>query len=103
MEPERKPDMRRGAELAVQFIRAAGGRAEVVPTGGHPVVVGGIDVGASRTLTVYNHLDVQPAVLEDGWEHEPFVFRKVGERYDVVDVLRNAIGEWREFIAAKGV
>lgn len=28
---------------------------------------------------------------------------KDGERYDVEDVLRNAICEWRKFIGAKGL
>ena len=82
MDPGRKQDMRRGAQLAAQFIEAIGGRAQVHTTPGHPVVVGELDVGAPRTLTIYNHIDVQPAALADGWEHEPFVFRKVGERYE---------------------
>jgi acetylornithine deacetylase/succinyl-diaminopimelate desuccinylase-like protein len=82
MDPERKADMRRGAKLAAQFIEHAGGRARVFDTPGHPVVVGDFDVGAPRTLTIYNHLDVQPAALADGWEHEPFRFRKIGDRYE---------------------
>src|SRR5438093_3032599 len=69
MEPARRADVVRGAELAAQYLRAAGGRAEVVPTGGHPVVFGEIDVGAPRTLTIYNHIDVQPAERADGWAH----------------------------------
>jgi len=82
MDPGRAGDMRRGAQLAAQFIEHAGGRARVFDTAGHPVVVGDFDTGAPRTLTLYNHLDVQPAALADGWEHEPFVFRKVGDRYE---------------------
>ena len=76
MDPERKADMERGAALAAQWIRDAGGRADVVPTPGHPVVVGAIGSGARRTLTIYNHLDVQPAQLEDGWQRPPFAFFK---------------------------
>jgi len=76
MDPHHEPDMLRGAELAAQYIQAFGGRANVVPTGGHPLVLGEFDMGAPRWVTIYNHLDVQPARLEDGWEHEPFVFRK---------------------------
>jgi acetylornithine deacetylase/succinyl-diaminopimelate desuccinylase-like protein len=81
MDPDRKADMKRGAELAAQYIRDAGGRAEVLPTGGHPLVLGSLDLGAPRTLTIYNHLDVQPAQVEDGWNQEPFVFRKEDGRY----------------------
>jgi acetylornithine deacetylase/succinyl-diaminopimelate desuccinylase-like protein len=81
MDPDRKADMRRGAELAAQYLRDAGGRAEVLPTGGHPLVLGGFDVGAPRTLTIYNHLDVQPAQMEDGWTREPFVFHNADGVY----------------------
>ena len=28
-----------------------------------------------KTLLVYGHLDVQPALKEDGWDYEPFVVR----------------------------
>jgi acetylornithine deacetylase/succinyl-diaminopimelate desuccinylase-like protein len=82
MDPGRDGDMVRGAELAAQYIRAVGGRANVVPTGGQPLVLGEIKTGAARTVTIYNHLDVQPARLEDGWEQEPFVFHKEDGRYD---------------------
>ncbi len=82
MDPERKNDMTRGAQLAAQYIEHVGGRAQILKTKGHPVVVGEIDVGAKRTLTVYNHIDVQPAEKEDGWKHEPFVFRKSNGRYE---------------------
>jgi acetylornithine deacetylase/succinyl-diaminopimelate desuccinylase-like protein len=83
MEPHRDGDIVRGAELAAQYIRAAGGRADVVPTGGHPMVLGEIKTSnTARWVTIYNHLDVQPARLADGWEHEPFSFRKVDGRYE---------------------
>jgi acetylornithine deacetylase/succinyl-diaminopimelate desuccinylase-like protein len=82
MDPHRDGDIMRGAELAAQFIRAAGGRADVVPTGGHPLVLGEIKGGAPRWVTIYNHLDVQPARMSEGWEHEPFVFRKQDGRYE---------------------
>lgn len=82
MEPHRKNDIERGALLAAQYLREFGARADVVPTGGHPLVVGHIDRGAPRTITIYNHLDVQPARMEDGWEHDPFVFRNEDGRYE---------------------
>ena len=66
MDPHRDRDMQRGAELAAQYIRAYGGRADVVPTGGHPMVLGEIKTGNHRWVTVYNHLDVQPATPV-GW------------------------------------
>jgi len=50
----------------------------------------------SKLEYVLNKPEIQTA-------HRILALAKDGERYDVVDVLRNAIGEWREFIAAKGI
>ena len=33
-----------------------------------------------KTLLVYGHLDVQPAAKEDGWDYEPFVLTKDGDK-----------------------
>ena len=81
MDPERSPDMRRAATLAAQLLRHFGADASIVETGGHPVVTGGWRTGAGYpTLTLYNHLDVQPA-QEPEWKQAPFAFRKHGGRY----------------------
>mgnify|MGYP001572761326 CR=1 FL=1 len=81
MDPEHKPDMRRAAKLAVHVLRDLGADAHIVETGGHPVVSGGWTTGAQHpTLTIYNHLDVQPA-QEPEWRQAPFVFRKDQGRY----------------------
>ena len=52
-------------------------------SGGNPIVSGAWGDDPSRpTVTVYNHLDVQPASKEtEPWETEPFVFTKKGDRY----------------------
>src|SRR5256712_10470615 len=61
-EPEHKPDIHPGADAAVQYLRSLGAAAEKVSTPGNPVVVGKFVSGAERpTVTIYNHLDVQPA------------------------------------------
>jgi acetylornithine deacetylase/succinyl-diaminopimelate desuccinylase-like protein len=81
MDPERKPDIHRGAQAAAELLREAGAAAEVVPTSGNPVVVGEFRTGAAnRTLTIYNHMDVQPA-QEPEWRQEPFRFRREDGRY----------------------
>ncbi|MCI0601392.1 M20/M25/M40 family metallo-hydrolase [bacterium] len=81
MDPGRKGDMRRGANLAAEYLRAFGAEATVHETSGNPVVVGRFQVpGARQTLTVYNHMDVQPA-QEPEWVREPFVFVKQDGRY----------------------
>ena len=82
MDPAHKPDIERGAQAAATLLRECGATsAEVVPTSGNPVVVGDFRTGASHpTLTVYNHMDVQPA-QEPEWKQEPFRFRKEDGRY----------------------
>jgi acetylornithine deacetylase/succinyl-diaminopimelate desuccinylase-like protein len=82
MDPERQPDIRRGAELARQYLESIGARAEIVETPGSPVVFGRIETGANHpTVTVYNHIDVQPANPEE-WHKAPFTFFKEGDRYE---------------------
>jgi acetylornithine deacetylase/succinyl-diaminopimelate desuccinylase-like protein len=80
-EPERRADMERLADAAVATIRAFGGTAEKISTPGNPVVIGrfGSDPNL-RTVTVYNHLDVQPAD-EPQWTREPFVFHEKDGHY----------------------
>lgn len=76
MEPACAGDMRRMASLAVQYLSDLGADARIVETGGYPIVSGGWTTGNDRpTVTVYNHLDVQPA-QEPEWRQEPFVFKK---------------------------
>ncbi len=71
----------RTATVAAQYLRSLGAQARIVPTGGYPVVSGGWQAGDRYpTLTIYNHLDVQPA-REPEWRHDPFAFHKQGARY----------------------
>jgi acetylornithine deacetylase/succinyl-diaminopimelate desuccinylase-like protein len=80
-EPEHKSDIERGVDAAVQYLRSLGADAEAYPTPGNPVVVGRFITGTNRpTVTIYNHLDVQPA-NEPQWQRDPFVFHKDGNRY----------------------
>ena len=82
VESARARDVARVARFAAGLIRFMGGRARIVPTGGHPLVHGLFSRGASfPTVTVYNHLDVQPAERADGWRTEPFRFTPAGDRY----------------------
>ena len=73
-DPAHERDVRRAAETAAQIIRKVGGRARLVETGGHPLVVGELHAGRGcPTLTLYNHINVQPADREaEGWRTEPF-------------------------------
>ncbi len=82
VEPARREDMGRGAAQAAELIRRAGGQARILATGGHPMVHGVFEGNASwPTVTLYNHIDVQPAETTDGWVTEPFTFTARDGRY----------------------
>ncbi len=81
MDPRHAPDIRRTATLARQFLKALGADARIAETAGYPVVTGGWTTGTQHpTVTIYNHLDVQPA-QEPEWRRPPFVFQKDHGRY----------------------
>ncbi|HKR80437.1 MAG TPA: M20/M25/M40 family metallo-hydrolase, partial [Nitrospira sp.] len=81
MDPAKTQDMRRMADLAAQVLTEMGAATRVVETGGYPIVSGGWTLGARYpTVTIYNHMDVQPA-QEPQWEHAPFAFRNEGGVY----------------------
>ncbi|HEX8169343.1 MAG TPA: M20/M25/M40 family metallo-hydrolase [Thermoanaerobaculia bacterium] len=82
-DPSHAGDIRRCADAAARMIRDAGGEPQILETAGYPIVAGRFDVDPKApTLTVYNHLDVQPASREtEPWKTEPFVFTQDGDRY----------------------
>lgn len=81
MEPGRHADVRRCADLACTYLREVGASAEVIATQGLPLVLGRvIQDPAFPTVTIYNHLDVQPAD-RDGWRTNPFVLETIGDRF----------------------
>lgn len=63
--------MQEMAELVAGGVTELGGRSEIVPTAGWPVVYGEIDAGQPRTLLMYGMYDVQPVVGEE-WTMPPF-------------------------------
>jgi len=82
VDPAHKDDCARGAEYAAGLVRRLGGEATIIPTKGHPIVSAHFQRNASwPTVTVYNHLDVQPAERSDGWNTDPFVFTPDEGRY----------------------
>ena len=84
MDPARLADMRACADVAVGLLRSTFGRqvsAELIDTGGQPIVLGRVMRDpALPTVTVYNHLDVQPADAAE-WRTPPFKFTRKGDRY----------------------
>ena len=63
-------DMLAGAEFVAALIEGAGGTTELVPTPGHPAVLGHMEGDGPRLLR-YGMYDVQPAD-EPGWSSPPF-------------------------------
>ena len=60
------------AKMGAELLREAGAQVDIVDTGGFPLVLGRfIQDPSFPTVTVYNHLDVQPADGE-GWHTPPF-------------------------------
>lgn len=82
-DPAHQKDILTCADAAAQLIRDFGGDAKILKTDGNPIVHGRFKAGkGAPTLTVYNHMDVQPASKEtEPWDTEPFTFTKKGDRY----------------------
>lgn len=81
MDPERRADVDRCAEVAASLLRETGAQVEIIPTAGLPLVFGRIVRDpAFPTVTIYNHLDVQPADPE-AWTSPPFAFTRDGDRW----------------------
>lgn len=69
-------DIADAAEWVVSLIRTSGGRAELVPWGARPLVIGEVAASESPesapTILCYAHFDVQPPDPLDLWESPPF-------------------------------
>ena len=80
-DPAHAGDVRRTAAAAARLVRSLGGHATLVPTGGHPLIHAHFHRDRRLpTVTIYNHLDVQPAG-EPEWRSDPFRFTRRGDRY----------------------
>lgn len=66
-------DVRHCASLLRDLLQQEGVRADILETGGNPVVYGEI-AGARDDVTVvlYNHYDVKPVEPLEAWDTEPF-------------------------------
>lgn len=73
-DPERKGDLRRGAEWVCAYLKEAGLKCEIVETKGHPCVIAdaGPADGNGPTVLVYGHYDVQPDGDESLWDSPAF-------------------------------
>jgi acetylornithine deacetylase/succinyl-diaminopimelate desuccinylase-like protein len=74
-EAEHADEVRRAAEWVRDFVREAGGEAELVETETFPLVVGEIRASSgddAPTVLLYGHFDVQPPGPHEEWETPPF-------------------------------
>ena len=81
MDPSRRTDVDKVARQACVLLRELGAHAECIPTAGLPLVLGQLAQDPKfPTVTIYNHLDVQPAEAEE-WRTPPFKLVRHGERW----------------------
>jgi acetylornithine deacetylase/succinyl-diaminopimelate desuccinylase-like protein len=75
-DPAHQDDVRRAAEWLRDFVKRAGGEAELVPYGERDLVIGDIPASANGadapTVMIYGHFDVQPPAPLELWETPPF-------------------------------
>ncbi len=72
-EPRHKGDVAKCADWLVAKLTAIGLRAELHPTGGHPIVTArNGHVPGRRTVMIYGHYDVQPVEPLAEWTTPPF-------------------------------
>src|SRR5215216_6178761 len=67
--------MEETARLVEQMLKGIGAKTQQVPTKGFPVVygeIGGSNGATPKTLSFYDHYDVQPPDPLNLWESEPF-------------------------------
>src|SRR5258705_703954 len=84
VDPAEAQDITKGVALTVETSESVGGMVDVYQAEkGNPLVHGvfGNDTNLP-TVTVYNHIDVQPASKEtEPWDSEPFVFTQNADTY----------------------
>lgn len=60
-------------DIVIYFLKQIGASIEVIDTDGYPIIYAEIQRGKSKTLTFYNHYDVQPPDPVEAWETNPFI------------------------------
>jgi acetylornithine deacetylase/succinyl-diaminopimelate desuccinylase-like protein len=74
-DPAHAEDVRRAGEWVCDFVRAAGGTAELADWGPRPLALGELRAardGDAPTVLLYGHFDVQPPAPLDLWDSPPF-------------------------------
>src|SRR5256885_2426080 len=75
-DPAHQEDVSRAAEWVRDFVKRAGGEAEVVRQGKGDLVIGDLPAstngGTAPTVMIYGHFDVQPPAPLELWDSPPF-------------------------------
>jgi acetylornithine deacetylase/succinyl-diaminopimelate desuccinylase-like protein len=75
-DPAHREDVKRAGEWVCDFIRRAGGTADLTPWGEKELALGefraSVDPENAPTVLVYGHFDVQPPAPLDLWESDPY-------------------------------
>jgi acetylornithine deacetylase/succinyl-diaminopimelate desuccinylase-like protein len=75
-DPNHGDDVRRAGEWLCDFVRRAGGTAELTDWHGQPLALGELraseDAGSAPTVLCYGHFDVQPPAPLELWDSPPF-------------------------------
>jgi acetylornithine deacetylase/succinyl-diaminopimelate desuccinylase-like protein len=75
-DPAHQDDVQRAAEWVRDFVKRAGGEAELVRQGARDLVIGDIPASTNGhgapTILIYGHFDVQPPAPLELWESPPF-------------------------------
>lgn len=89
---DKRPEVRKMVEWTSGHLQNLGVKTELKELGNQtlpdgktiplpPVLFGTLGTDAKKkTVLVYGHLDVQPALKEDGWDTDPFVLTEKNEK-----------------------
>lgn len=72
--------MEETADMVENFIENIGGKTKKVTTSGYPVIYGEFTSHSTKTLSFYNHYDVQPEDPVELWDYPPFGAEIHGEK-----------------------
>ncbi len=59
-------------EIVKSFLQKIDAKVEEIETEGFPIIYGQLEGGSEKTLTFYNHYDVQPEDPVEKWHSDPF-------------------------------
>jgi len=94
-DPQKKGDVDRCAKVVLERLKAAGLRADLFPTAGHPIVYGERVHGGRPTVLIYRHYDVQPPAPLHLWRHGAFEPTMEGDSV----IARGACDDKGQFMA----